>query len=337
MDILKQMEKIAAPCAPGPEDLALIHRLTRKPLPPEELYVFRATLCDNEIDRDGERFPVESLEALAGLFIGKTGLFDHSMKAADQLMRVYDTQVLADPVRKTSLGEPYTSLIGKAYMLRSESTAELCRQIDAGIKKEVSVSCAVKATRCSACGKTFGREGCTHRKGEIVDGIPCHVRLEAPTDAYEFSFVAVPAQPGAGVIKSRKPAAGAIETERRIEGMEELRKFLDEGVREGGKLDVDATTAKALRTDLERLEALAAEGRAYQNSLLLKANRAAMTALPGLEEGLLNRMFQGLAAGELETIIQALEKQAGKIIPMRPQLCRAGEGAATENEGFRLS
>ena len=335
MDIFKQANQQAEPCTPGPEDLELIHRYCRRPLPPEELYVFRAALCDNEIDRDGERFPVESLETLAKLFIGKTGLFDHSQKARDQLMRIYDTELRVDPVRKTSLGEAYTSLVGEVYMLRSEGTAELRGEIDAGIKKEVSVSCSVEAIRCSACGKSFGREGCTHRKGELVEGVPCHAVLAEPKDAYEFSFVAVPAQPGAGVIKSRK--AKAIKTERRIEGMEDLRKFLSEDIGEGGVIDVDAAAAKALRADLARLEALAEDGKSYRDSLLRKAQRAALTALPSLEEGLVGRMCQGLGTGELESVTQALEKQAGKIIPLRPQLCRPMENAAAENDGFKLS
>ena len=333
LDIFKQTNRQAEPCEPGPEDLALIHRYCRKPLTPEELYVFRAALCDNEIDRDGERFPVESLETLAKLFIGKTGLFDHSQKAQNQVMRVYDTELRADPARKTSLGEPYTSLVGKVYMLRNEATAALRAQIDAGIKKEVSVSCSVEAIRCSACGKIFGLEGCAHQKGEPVHGVPCHAVLCGPKDAYEFSFVAVPAQPGAGVIKHRK----AIKTERRIEGMEDLRKFLEEDAGEGGVVDVNETTVKALKADLARLEALAEDGRSYREGLLVKAQRAALTALPGLAEDLVSRMCVSLCAGELESLTQALEKQAGKIIPLRPQLCKAPEQTATENEGYRLS
>ncbi|MDR3313154.1 MAG: hypothetical protein LBS96_01710 [Oscillospiraceae bacterium] len=333
MDIYKQTGREAQPCTPGADDLKLIHRLTRRPLPAEELYVFRAALCDNEIDRDGERFPVESLEALAKRFTGKTGLFDHSMRASDQLMRVYDTELRTDPARKTSLGEAYTSLVGKIYMLRSESTAELCRQIDAGIKKEVSVSCAVKAVRCSACGKVFGREGCTHRKGEIVDGIPCHARLEEPTDAYEFSFVAVPAQPGAGVIKAWQ--AKQIPKERRIQSMEDLRKLFDAA---GGEaITMDDATAKALQAELEQLETLAADGRAYRSNLLAKAQRTALVALPGLAEDLLARMCNNLSTGELEDVTLALEKQAGKIIPLRPQLCRPADPPAAENADFRLN
>ena len=45
---------------------------------------------------------------------------------------------------------------------------------------------------CSICGSDYG--SCGHRKGESYDGQVCCAILQEPMDAYEFSFVAVPAQ-----------------------------------------------------------------------------------------------------------------------------------------------
>ena len=45
-------------------ELELINAYTRKPLGAQDVYVFSVTLCDNDVDRDGERFTVESLFAL---------------------------------------------------------------------------------------------------------------------------------------------------------------------------------------------------------------------------------------------------------------------------------
>ena len=59
------------------EDLERISRLARRPLKEEELYAFSVRLCDNEIDRDWERFSPETLKGLAPLFVGKSGIFDH--------------------------------------------------------------------------------------------------------------------------------------------------------------------------------------------------------------------------------------------------------------------
>lgn len=55
-------------------ELELINRYSRKELSPEEVYIFSVTLCDNEVDRDLERFSKSALYALAPLFEGKTGI-----------------------------------------------------------------------------------------------------------------------------------------------------------------------------------------------------------------------------------------------------------------------
>ena len=46
------------------QDLELIGALARKPLGPEEVYTFSVRLCDNEVDRDFERFTPQTLSAL---------------------------------------------------------------------------------------------------------------------------------------------------------------------------------------------------------------------------------------------------------------------------------
>ena len=61
-------------------DIEKINSYSLKPLSEEEVFVFSVILCDNEIDRDFERFSVESLKALKELFKGVTGIFDHSMR-----------------------------------------------------------------------------------------------------------------------------------------------------------------------------------------------------------------------------------------------------------------
>ena len=99
-------------------DLELINRLSRKQLKEEEVYIFPVTLCDNEIDRDYESFTVQTLYELKDLFIGKTGISDHSMRSSDQSARVFRTWVEEIPDRLTKRGEKYTALKAKAYMVR---------------------------------------------------------------------------------------------------------------------------------------------------------------------------------------------------------------------------
>ncbi|MBQ8123918.1 MAG: hypothetical protein IJ170_11555 [Ruminococcus sp.] len=178
-----------------------INKFTRRPLTEEEVYVFPAVLCDNDIDRDGERFSDEALETLRELFVGRTGIFDHKAAAANQAARIFDTELAEDPSRKTKDGRPYKFLRAKAYMVRTEENRDLIAEIDGGIKKEVSISCAAAVRRCSVCGNDRNSGGCAHVNGKTYAGKLCHTILDKITDAYEWSFVAVPAQVRAGVTK----------------------------------------------------------------------------------------------------------------------------------------
>ncbi|MBQ3856586.1 MAG: hypothetical protein II762_07850 [Ruminococcus sp.] len=178
-----------------------INKFTRRPLTEEEVYVFPAVLCDNDIDRDGERFSDEALETLRELFVGRTGVFDHKAAAANQAARIFDTELAEDPSRKTKDGRPYKFLRAKAYMVRTEENRDLIAEIDGGIKKEVSISCAAAVRRCSVCGNDRNSGGCAHVNGKTYAGRLCHTILDKITDAYEWSFVAVPAQVRAGVTK----------------------------------------------------------------------------------------------------------------------------------------
>ncbi len=127
------------------------------------------------------------------------------MKSKDQSARIYAAEVVTDETRKTTDGENYTFIKAKAYMVRTEKNKDLIAEIDAGIKKETSVGCCVKDISCSVCGKNIKTEGCEHQKGRVYGGKLCCYLLSEPTDAYEWSFVAVPAQKNAGVIKSFVP------------------------------------------------------------------------------------------------------------------------------------
>ncbi len=183
-----------------------VNNFTRRRLTPEEVYLFPLVLCDNEVDRDGERFSLSALNALAEMFVGKTGIFDHNAAVSGQTSRIFHTEVETQPQQLTSAGEPYTCVKALAYMVRCPQNESLIAEIDGGIKKEVSISCSVAKKICSVCGKD--KDGCPHRAGESYNGKECHIILEQPTDAFEWSFVAVPAQKNAGVYKSAKPDSG---------------------------------------------------------------------------------------------------------------------------------
>ena len=182
-----------------PGHLEDINRLSRASLSAEEVYVFSLCLCDNEVDRDQERFPEKTLEQLAPLFVGKSGLFDHSWSARGQAARLYRKEAELEPERLTQAGDGYCWLKGWAYMVRTPDNQGLIAEIEGGIKKEVSVGCAVERSVCSFCGEEF--HTCPHEKGAEYGGRRCWAELVGASDAYEWSFVAVPAQRNAGVMK----------------------------------------------------------------------------------------------------------------------------------------
>ena len=177
------------------EELALINQQTLRSLGAEEVFTFRLAACDNQVDRDFERFTDRALEELAPLFVGRPVLMDHQWSAGNQTARVYAAGVEGEQVRR---------LVLRCYMPRMEQTAPTITAIESGILRECSVGCAVERAVCSVCGADQVQTCCVHRPGVAYDGKTCVMELDGVRDAYEVSLVAVPAQPGAGIIKSKR-------------------------------------------------------------------------------------------------------------------------------------
>ena len=277
MEILKEREGTAAG-VPAEEELALINRFARTPLRAEEVYTFHLRLCDNEVDRDWERFDEAALAALGDLFVGRSGVFDHQWSARGQTARIYRTQVVREPAAVTAAGDGYCWLKAWAYLLRTEKNADLIAEIEGGIKKEVSVGCSVARRVCSVCGAEEGT--CPHVRGQRYGERLCFAELREPTDAYEWSFVAVPAQRQAGVLK-----------------------------RYGGE---DAGTAQ--------LQRQAALGRKYLRQLRREVVRLAMLAEDGAEGGPLAAVAERLEEPELLELKRVCEGRVARRFPPRPQL-----------------
>ena len=267
MDICKEAE-VKGTGQVSAEDLVRINTMTRRALQAEEVYTFAVRLCDNEIDRDLERFDEETLEQLGKLFVGVSGVFDHQWSARGQAARIYRTEVVRE-ASCTEDGRPYCYLKGWAYMMRTEENETLIAEIDGGIKREVSVGCAVEQVVCSVCGEELGT--CTHEKGEEYGGQVCHGVLKGAKDAYEWSFVAVPAQRKAGVIKS---AGRGLEEEARM-GRRYLKSLRREVVRLAGiaqpEAEHDLLVRVADRLDEQELLGLAKLYRGKVEQMLLPA------------------------------------------------------------------
>lgn len=275
---------------PDAEQLAKINAQAKSPLSEEEVYVFSVRLCDDQVDRDFERFQTGALEKLAPMFVGKTGIADHVWSSEKQVARIFDAGV--------EYQEGCAFLRAWAYILRTEKTQELIREIEAGIRKEVSVGCAMGRSVCSVCGAEYGT--CEHRKGERYAGEVCVAVLCEPVDAYEFSFVAVPAQKNAGVLKKLGGAGGITQAERK------------------------------------QLEKEAALGREYRKELEARFVRAALLLELGLKEAVLKEMASALESEMLKQAGRALEETAARRFPPMPQLTMTKEAALKPDSAFLI-
>ena len=292
------------------EALERINGYTRRPYSAEEIYTFSVVLCDNEVDRDFECFTTKALEQMAALFVGKTGILDHDHSSRNQSARIYATQVRTFLEKRTTRGEVYAQLVAEAYIPRGAETDALIESIESGIRKEVSVGCAVAKRTCSICGQ----EACSHLRGRMYDGKRCVRILDDVTDAYEFSFVAVPAQRAAGVVKQFSRAE-----EKEVHSVYDILKRLEteESVTvSGGELE-------QLREELKALETRAACGDRYRASLCTRIAKLSAVAQPTLKRSILDAMLKGLSIGELEETADALGKMAETHLPVMPQLALA--------------
>lgn len=266
---------------PSRIQLEAINALAKAEMKEEDVYVFSLRLCDDQVDRDGERFDTGALPALAKMFVGKAGVVDHNWSSQAQVARIFQTEVVEED------GVHYVK--AWAYIRRCERTEDVIGDIEAGIKKEVSVGCAMGTCVCSICGQDI--HVCGHQKGEIYDGQVCCGILREPMDAYEFSFVAVPAQPEAGVLK----ALGGSRT------------TLKELAEQFGA-----------QREYRQLMKQAREGELYRRELEDRLVRLVLTLNVGIEEPVARSVAQKASTEELSALSKALAPRAQqRFIPQR--------------------
>ena len=297
MEIRKAAETVSSG-APTAAQLEAINALTKARLNGEQVYVFSLRLCDDRIDRDGERFDTGALPGLAKLFLGKTGILDHRWSTENQVARIFETQVVKE--------KDASYIRAWAYIRRGGKNDERIADIEAGIKKEVSVGCAMAQAVCSICGSEYGT--CGHMKGEHYDGQVCAVILKEPVDAYEFSFVAVPAQREAGVMKGMGAAVS----------LKEL------AAEHGAQAEYRALTKEA---EL---------GRRYRKDLEDCVVRLGLALELGVSEPVLRSLAQTAGAEELLALKDALQGRLDESLPMVSQLLGVKGKAEEIESGFLI-
>ena len=296
MEIKKAAEAVSSGM-PTAAQLEAINGQAKAKLTAEQVYVFSLRLCDDRIDRDYERFDTDALPGLAKLFIGKTGICDHKWSTDAQVARIFATEVVKE--------EGISYIKAWAYIRRGGSTDEVIADIEAGIKKEVSVGCAMGYSICSICGSEYG--ACGHHKGEYYDGQLCCAILKEPVDAYEFSFVAVPAQPDAGVLK---------------------------GLGRGSRTLKELAEEFGTQAEYRALFMEAQLGRQYQKQIRDDVVRLCLALELGVEEPTLRSIVEKAGAEDLLKFRKALDQRLTESLPA---VCQLGNtfGKAEEMEsGF---
>ena len=280
---IKKATEVKTGGVPTAVQLGAINALAKAELTEEQVYVFSLRLCDDQIDRDGERFDTEALPALAKMFVGKTGIVDHHWSASGQVARIFETQVVRED------GVSYIK--AWAYIRRGGNAEEVIADIEAGIKKEISVGCAMGQAVCSICGSEYG--SCGHQKGQYYDGVLCCAILKEPMDAYEFSFVAVPAQRDAGVIK---------------------------GLGIGGRCLKELADEFGAQGEYRTLFIQAQLGKKYEKQLQDEVVRLFLVLDMGRDEPVLRSIAQKVSAEELLHLKQALDARMAEYFPVQTQL-----------------
>ena len=298
MEVKKATEAIGGG-VPTAAQLEAINAQAKAALTAEQVYVFSLRLCDDQVDRDMERFDTEALPGLAKLFIGKTGIVDHQWSAAKQVARIFAAEVVQE--------ERVSYIKAWAYIRRGGANEEVIADIEAGIKKEVSVGCAMGRAVCSVCGSEYG--SCGHVKGERYDGQLCVAILKEPMDAYEFSFVAVPAQPNAGVLK----ALGS--------GSRTLKELAEQF---------------GVQSEYRALFKEAQLGREYKKQIGNDVVRLCLSLDLGVEEPALRAITEKAGAEELLKLKEALENRLAECMPMVTQLSGSLKKEAEFESGFMI-
>lgn len=296
---VKKETRILSTGTPSQIQLEAINAQAKAVLTPEQVYVFSLRLCDDQIDRDFERFDTQALPELAKLFIGKTGIVDHRWSADAQVARIFSAEVVRE--------EGVSYIKAWAYIRRGGQADETIADVEAGIKKEVSVACSMGRSICSVCGSEYGT--CSHHKGSHYDGQLCCAILKEPMDAYEFSFVAVPAQPNAGVLKGYG------------RGLVSLKELAEE---------------YGVQGEYRELKKQALLGQQYRRELEAEVVRLCLSLELGMEAESLKSIAQGAADEDLKALKGALESRLARHMPIHAQLSLPGQWEDGLDSGYLI-
>jgi len=208
----------AAGGVPADDDIALINRLARSPVDPEQVYVFPMIPSNDSLDCYYTRMSQSSLQNYAADCAAGVGIMNSHRTSSWS----GDVEL---PIGRTFYGEMRASpdgaaaLIARAYLLRdyqpnpgTVNTDVLIRGIENGAIFDLSIGFKVVGGgwyRCSICGFDLMSQKCSHYPGYSYDGERCFAWVENARLS-EVSLVYDGATPGAGIRKAEMAAQAGL-------------------------------------------------------------------------------------------------------------------------------
>lgn len=149
----------------------------------EETHMFDIVLCNNDIDKDNERFTSDSLFQMAKMFSGIKVFLGDRHAENDCVGRILTCNVVTTS-QKNKLGHPLLELRAKAYIFK-HNNEDIIDGIVSGRIQHVSVGTAVNHSSCSICHSS----DCSHVPGLFYNDMRCYRNLDDISDVYEVGIM----------------------------------------------------------------------------------------------------------------------------------------------------
>lgn len=200
---------------PSESDLEIIRSfaLAGEPIDPEDLFIGRMSLANDQYDRSHERFPESYLAQFAATIPGKSVMTGHDY-SRDPAGRIYKAEVASHMATATERGIKLgKELVVSYYLLKSDP---LAAKVKAGIARDVSIGFVPDIRVCDVDGKNYdgwmlGEEDpCPHVAGKGYGETLARVTYGGDVtkaEGNEASFVWLGCQYGAQAIASMRAFA----------------------------------------------------------------------------------------------------------------------------------
>lgn len=184
------------------ETLAAVNRYALRSLKAEDVAVFTLDLCNDQVDRHFSRFPVEELEQINRMVLGRPLMERHDVRGSLPRGTFFRSVLHED--------EGVVSVRPDVYVLRTAENADFIRNIEGGVYREISIGFSFGMPECSVCGRDIRQ--CDHVPGRHYSEGLCHFVMHEVQDVVEGSVVASGSQGTGfvGAVEGRVSPVGAL-------------------------------------------------------------------------------------------------------------------------------